>query len=181
MRLGRRRVLMAAGAMAAAAVVGPTPAGSFALRALRALAPDPVRRTLQAYVSTLVPGPGDDPEGAPGAVEAEAVEQIEAQVPYVIPLLVTDVNGAALAAHGVPFADLDYAAREALLIDAFAEPSRSALHLVALAVGAGSFYGDFRNHVGGSYIGFPGPSDGYLDTYTVRTGHGQPDGEAVPD
>jgi hypothetical protein len=49
-----------------------------------------------------------------------------------------------------------------------------------MAVGAGTFYGDFRNHVGGTHIGFPGPSDGYLATWTDRTGHGQPEGEAIP-
>ena len=141
---------------------------------------DPVRTTLRAYVATLVPGPGDDPQGTPGAVEAEAVEQLEVQAPYVIIPIVTDVTGAALATHGQPFASLDYPAREALLVEAFADQARAPYHLIALAVGAGTFYGDFRNRVGGEHLGFPGPSDGYLATYTDRTGHGQPQVDAVP-
>ena len=63
---------------------------------------------------------------------------------------------------------------------AFADDVRSPYHLIALAIGAGAFYGDFVNRVGGTHLGFPGPSDGYLDTYTDRTGHGQPQREAVP-
>jgi hypothetical protein len=141
---------------------------------------DPVTAVLRAYVSTLVPGPRDDPAGTPGAVEAGAVEQLQAQVPYVIPLLVPDLTAVALAAHGRPFADLAYAEREALLVAAFADDTRAPYHLVALAVGAGTFYGDFRNRVGGTHLGFPGRSDGYLATYTDRTGHGQPQVDAVP-
>ena len=66
------------------------------------------------------------------------------------------------------------------LVAAFADTSRSPYHLIALAVGAGTFYGDFRNRVGGTHLGFPGPSDGYLSSYTDRTGHGQPQADAVP-
>jgi len=141
---------------------------------------DPVQQVLAAYVGTLVPGPADDPEGTPGAVEAGAVEQLEAQVPYIIPPLVTDLDGAALATYAQPFTALTYAQREALLVAAFADPQRSPYHLIALAVGAGTFYGDFRNHVGGTHLGFPGASAGYLDTYTDRTGHGQPQALAIP-
>lgn len=141
---------------------------------------DPVQAVLAAYVSTLVPGPDDDPDGTPGAVEAGAVDQLEAQAPYIIPPIVTDVTAAALATHGQPFELLGYADREALLVAAFADPQRSPYHLIALAVGAGTFYGDFRNRVGGTHLGFPGPSEGYLATYTDRTGHGQPQADAVP-
>lgn len=176
----RRRVLGGTVALGAALLLDP-------LRPLLALsAPaqsgpdDPVSALLQAYASTLVPGPADDPAGTPGAVEAGAVDQFGVQVPYVIPLLVTDLTAAALAAHGAPFASLDYRQREALLVEAFADDQRSPYHLIALAVGAGTFYGDFRNRVGGAHLGFPGPSDGYLASYTDRTGHGQPEAEAVP-
>jgi hypothetical protein len=113
-------------------------------------------------------------------VEAGAIEQLRAQAPYVIPLVVADVSAAALAAHGQAFAALPYPDREALLVDAFADGSRAPYHLIAMAVGAGAFYGDFRSRVGGTHLGFPGPSDGYLATYTDRTGHGQPQAEAVP-
>ena len=127
-----------------------------------------------------MPGPADDPLGTPGAVEAGAVEAMRRHVPYIIPPLMADLTGAALAAHGQPFAALTYPEREALLAEALADDSRSPYHLIALAIGAGAFYGDFVNRVGGTHLGFPGPSDGYLDTYTDRTGHGQPQREAVP-
>lgn len=175
----RRQLLLGGAALAVTMTVDPF---AWVLAGATGATPsqDPVRATLRAYVSTLVPGPADDPHGTPGAVEAEAVEQLEAQVPYVIVPIVTDVEAAAIATHGQPFASLDYPAREALLIDAFADQVRAPYHLVALAIGAGTFYGDFRNRVGGEHLGFPGPSDGYLETYTDRTGHGQPQAEAVP-
>jgi hypothetical protein len=185
--LTRRHLLAGLGLAGVASVLGPpwwvrwaTAAPVAGGTAPGATAADPVHALLQAYVSTLVPGPGDDPSGAPGAVEAGAVEQLQAHVPYVVPELVADLTGAALVAHGRPFPALSYAEREALLVAAFADPTRSTYHLIGLAIGAGSFYGDFVNRVGGTWMGFPGPSDGYLHSYTDRTGHGQPQADAVP-
>jgi hypothetical protein len=128
----------------------------------------------------LVPGPGDDPLGTPGAVEAGAVQQLWKHVPYVIPLLTADLTAASLGRNGRDFASLPYREREALLVEAFADSTRAPYHLIALAIGAGSFYGDFKNRVGGGHMGFPGPSNGYLSTYTDRTGHGQPEAAAIP-
>lgn len=179
MGMTRRALLVGTGALGATVVL-PLPRWVASAGATAAGPADPVHELLAAYVSTLVPGPADDPAGTPGAVEAGAVGQLEVHVPYVIPFLVADVDGAALAAHGQPFAALTYAQREALLVAAFADASRSPYHLIALAIGAGAFYGDFVNRVGGTHLGFPGPSDGYLSTYTDRTGHGQPDAPAVP-
>lgn len=179
MVLSRRAVLAGTAASAVAWALRP-------LALLRAVAApsgvpaDPVADVLRVYVSTLVPGREDDPGRTPGAPEAGAVEQLQAQAPYVIAPLVADVTAAALAATGKPFTMLGYPQREALLVQAFADPLRAPYHLIALAVGAGAFYGDFRNRVGGDHLGFPGPSDGYLATYTDRTGHGQPEAEAVP-
>lgn len=179
----RRRVLKAAG-IAALVVIGPPgwwrpAAGQTPPEGLASQIP-----VLRAYVSTLVPGPGDDPSGAPGGVEAGGVDAIVAHAPYVIPLVVADVNAAALNAHGVPFEALGYAAREALLVEAFADGARSPYHLIALALGAGAFYGDFYgpqgNRTGSRYLGFPGPSHGYLASFTDRTGNGQPEAEAEP-
>jgi hypothetical protein len=75
---------------------------------------------------------------------------------------------------------LDYPEREALVVDAFADNIRSVYHLIALAVGAGAFYADFRSRVGSTWMGLPGPADSYLDTFTDRTGHGQAQHDAVP-
>ncbi len=178
-----RRALLAVGFGSAITVglglVGP-PSWLRVAAASPLQAADPATALLEAYASTLVPGPADDPLGTPGAVEAGAVEAMRRHVPYVIPLLAADVTGAALAAHGKPFAALTYSEREALVVEALADDSRSPYHLIALAIGAGAFYGDFVNRVGGTHLGFPGPSAGYLDTYTDRTGHGQPQREAVP-
>lgn len=179
MGITRRALLAGCGALGASAVV-PLRWWAAPVAGASPVAADPVRELLAAYVATLVPGPVDDPAGTAGAVEAGAVEQIEAQAPYVIPPLVADLDAAALAAHAQPFAALEYADREALLVAAFDDPQRSPYHLIGLAVGAGTFYGDFRNRVGGTHLGFPGPSDGYLATYTDRTGHGQPQALAIP-
>lgn len=176
----RRHLLLGAGALSAASLLGLPRLARAAGLVGEAGPVDPATALLRAYVSTLVPGPGDDPTGAPGAVEAGAVEQMQAQVPYILAPLMADLTGAAFAAHRKPFAELTYAQREALLVEAFANSSRAPYHLIALAIGAGTFYGDFRNRVGGEWMGFPGESDGYLDTYTDRTGHGQPQLEAVP-
>lgn len=177
----RRHLLAGGGALAVAVVLPPLHRVAAAATA-QASPPgsDPVRVVLAAYVSTLVPGPRDDPQGTPGALEAGAVEQIQEQVPYIVAPIVSDVSAAALTLHGQPFEALGYADREALLVAAFADRRRSPYHLIALAVGAGTFYGDFRNRVGGAHLGFPGPADGYLATYTDRTGHGQPQSDAVP-
>jgi hypothetical protein len=177
-RVTRRALLLGASALGAGALI-PWPRAVAGVAAASPAA-DPVTDALAAYVSTLVPGPGDDPTGSPGAVEAGGVDALVAHVPYVIPLVVADVDAAALAAHGQPFASLTYAQREPLLVAAFADPSRSPYHLIALAIGAGAFYGDFSTRVGGTHLGFPGPSDGYLDTYSDRTGHGQLDALAIP-
>jgi hypothetical protein len=174
--LSRRRLLVASAGLVASWSVRPVRA----LPAALGRVVDPVSLTLQRYVSTLVPGPDEDPTGSPGAVEAGAVDQLREQVPYLVPLLVADLDAAALATFRRPFASLGYARRERLLVTAFTQPSRRALHLAAMAVGAGTFYGDFRNRVGGAHIGFPGPSDGYLASWTDRTGHGQPQRDAIP-
>jgi hypothetical protein len=179
MGITRRTLLAGCGALGISAMV-PLPRWIVPMAGAAPIGGDPVHDLLAAYVSTLVPGPVDDPAGAPGAVEAGAVEQLQEQAPYVIPPLVADLDAAALATHGAPFAALGYADREALLVSAFGDPQRSPYHLIALAVGAGTFYGDFRNRVGGVHLGFPGPSDGYLATYTDRTGHGQPQSAAIP-
>lgn len=173
----RRRVLAGAAALGFTLVADP-----FAIvrAAASAAGTDPVTALMHAYLSTLVPGEDDDPAGTPGAVAAMGFEQIQEHVPYVVPPIVTDLTAAALAAHGRPFADLDYGQREALLVEAFASNERSPYHLIAMAIGAGAFYGSFVNRVGGDHLGFPGPSDGYLDTFTDRTGHGQPQRDAVP-
>lgn len=174
----RRAVLAGLVLAAAGALVGPP---RWTARAAAVVAPvDPVTALVRAYVATLVPGPGDDPSGAPGGVEAGGVEAILEHAPYVVPLLVADLTAAALAAHRSEFASLAYPEREALVVGAFADGTRSPYHLIALALGAGAFYGDLRNHVGSTYLGLPGSSDGYLATFTDRTGHGQPEGEAVP-
>lgn len=180
MEFTRRQLLAAGATLGTAAALGPL-SRTLPARATGPAAADPVTDTLRAYVSTLVPGPVDDPRGTPGAVEAGAVEQLQAQAPYIVAPIVADVNAAALSLHGSTFAQLDYHRREALLVDAFADPNRAPHHLVALAIGAGTFYGDFRNRVGGVHLGFPGPSSGYLDTFTDRTGHGQPQADAVPE
>lgn len=178
--VSRRRVLLGGAAVAGLAALGPSRLHAWALDV-----PAPARAddVLRAYVATLVPGPADDPAGTPGAVEAGGVESILEHAPYVVPLLVADLTGAALAAHGTRFEALAYPEREALVVEAFADAARLPYHLIALSLGAGAFYADYHaddgNRVGGEHLGFPGPSDGYLRTYSDRSGHGQPQREAI--
>jgi len=182
----RRQLLVAAGAAGAGALALPGLAGAAPPMPAAPLDLDPDRAALlpalTAYVDTLVPGPTSDPEGTPGAVEAGAVDQLFEQLPYpaIIPFVVADVTVAALLAHGSLFEALDYPRREAILVDAFAHPVRSVYHLIAFAVATGCFYADFRNHVGSAHMGLPGPSDGYLATYSDGRSHGQPQAAAVP-
>jgi hypothetical protein len=168
------------GGLAAATAVTVLPVGwaRTAAAALRQGSSDPVTSLLRAYVSTLVPGPADDPLGTPGGVEAGGVEAIVANAPYVVPLLTADLTAAALATHGTDFASLAYPQREAILVAAFADV-RAPYHLIALALGAGAFYGDFSTDVGSRHLGVPSTSRGYLTTYTDRTGHGQPQTDAL--
>lgn len=181
-RLVSRRVVLSGmiggTALAALGLVGPF--GGVARAAAGQSPADPATALVRAYLSTLVPGPADDPLGGPGAVEAGGVEELLAQAPYVVPLLAADLTAAALLAHGTDFVSLDYPEREALVVDAFADNIRSVYHLIALAVGAGAFYADFRSRVGSTWMGLPGPADSYLDTFTDRTGHGQAQRDAVP-
>lgn len=183
LRSTRRQLLAAAGAAVGALTLPPV-ASAAPQRAAQVpdLDPAALLPTLAAYVDTLVPGPGSDPEGTPGAVEAGAVDQLLEELPYpaVVPFVVADVTAAALAAHGRPFEALDYPEREAILVTAFADPSRSVYHLIAFAVATGCFYADFRNHVGSVHLGLPGPSDGYLATFADGSSHGQPQAAAVP-
>lgn len=178
--VSRRRVLLGGAAVAGLAALGPS---RLQASALPVPGVDRSRDVLRAYVGTLVPGPAEDPAGTPGGVEAGGVDSILEHAPYVVPLLVADLTGAALAAHGKPFEALAYPQREALVVQAFADGARLPYHLIALSLGAGAFYADYHaaagNRVGGAHLGFPGPSDGYLDTYADRTGHGQPQREAI--
>lgn len=187
----RRRLLATAGALAAGGLVLPASPGASAqglddlldgLDIDLDIDPAELLPTLTAYVDTLVPGPESDPDGTPGAVEAGAVEQLLEQLPYpaIVPFVVADVTAAALATHGTLFEALGYPEREAILVEAFADPVRSVYHLIAFAVATGCFYADFRNRVGSTHMGLPGPSDGYLATYSDGTGHGQPQAAAVP-
>lgn len=179
--ISRRRLLVGGAAVAGLAALGP---GRLQAWALPVPGPDrAASRVLRAYVATLVPGPGDDPTGTPGGVEAGGVESILEHAPYVVPLLVADLTSAALAAHGKPFEALAYPQREALVVQAFADGARLPYHLIVLSLAAGAFYADYHaadgTRVGGEHLGFPGPSDGYLGTYTDRTGHGQPQRAAL--
>ncbi len=183
MPITRRHLLAGGGALAVTFVLHPVhPLAAGAAPTSPAGGGDPVRAVLAAYVSTLVPGPDDDPDGTPGAVEAGAVEQLEAQVPYVIPLIVTDVTAAALATHGQALrAVLDYPDREALLVEA-PSPIPSGRPTTSSPWRSGPAPSTATSATGSAatHLGFPGPSDGYLATYTDRTGHGQPQADAVP-
>jgi hypothetical protein len=179
--LGRRAVLAGGAGLAAWLAVAPlrirSAWGAPARLAGRAA---PFPGTLAAYASTLVPGPIDDPSRTGGAYEAGGVQVLLDQLPEVAPVVVADVEAAALTRHFAPFTTLTYSQRQDLLVKLFADPLHSTPHLIAFALIAGAYYGDMVNRVGSKNMGLPGPSKGYLATYTDRTGHGQPQCLAIP-
>lgn len=120
-----------------------------------------VEKTLAAVVDTVVPGPSTDPDGAPGGLEACALN-----------LLFDDfypfrANAAALSAlidleasadYGKKFVECSYKQRVQVLRKA--EEGMPILRLVYKAIRS-AFYGGAYNGVGLTYLAYPGPNLGY--------------------
>lgn len=157
------RVLLGSVA-AGAARAGALEPGGFARTPLPGAclrAETPLEKTLTAVLETVVPGAETDPDQTPGAVEACAMNLLsDGAFPFRenAQLMAGLVDGLATAAHGVPFAQLEPALRETVLLEA-----QESLPLLRLAYKAirSAFYGGAYNGVGLDYVGYPGPNLGY--------------------
>ncbi len=122
--------------------------------------------TMKAFADTIIPGPGSDPEGSVGGVEAGALEVLYDPTYGFGPLaglLALNLNLAGLRRYGRLFKDLDLRQRTAIVL--FKDNTslikllyQQAENLVKLA-----FYGAIVNDLGTDYISFPGPAFGYYD------------------
>jgi len=120
-----------------------------------------VEKTLAAIVDTVVPGPTTDPDGAPGALEACAMNLLADEFyPFKMyaGIITSLMDQLALAQHGAKFIDLTYEQRLTVLVEA-----QKTLPVLTLAYRAirSAFYGGAYNGVGLDYLGYPGPNLGY--------------------
>ena len=155
------------------ALAEATPAMAAQLPAPTATAAQ-VRRTMEAFADTIVPGPAGGADRKPGAVEAGAVDEIYDPfygVADVYPLLHTDLQLATPRLLGRPVEfdlKLPYADRERVVADRIAElpeggenPTATAYQAVAVLVYL-SYYGSAQGDTGLDVIGLPASSDGYF-------------------
>ena len=120
-----------------------------------------VEATLAALLDAVVPGPEGDPEGAPGALEACAMNiLLDGSFPFrqYADLFALLLDGLAGDTFGKTFVELDHGQRLQVLLKA-----QEQLPLLRLAFRAirSAFYGGAYNGVGLRYVGFPGPNLGY--------------------
>lgn len=142
-----------------------TPAGrALAQVACRQPATD-VDRTILALARTAVPGGDEDPTGAPGAAEACALDVL--YDPFygfvtIASVVATDLDAHARLAGLESFRAGTLAQRTAILVERQQDPALGLVYVAAIALCYIAFYADVVSSVGGTYIGFPGPSDGYV-------------------
>lgn len=161
------RVLEAAG-QALPVVPGPAPAPD-----------DPaVRGTIAALADTVVPGPAGGADGAAGAVEAGAVEELYSPLYGLDATFPAVHHDAQLATRRIvgPAATFDlalpYTDRERVLSDRIEPSGEGGTNPLATAYAAVAivtwfaYYGTARSDAGMRYIRFPPHSDGYAPGHT---------------
>jgi len=121
------------------------------------------QRVLAAIIDTVVPGSTSDPTGAPGALEAGALNLTYDDFYPVRPYIAAMVQLIQLQAdrrHGSAFDDLTLEQREGVLWD-----TQELLPFLrhAYRFFRGVFFADLHGGVGSQYIDFPGPNLGYVD------------------
>ena len=120
-------------------------------------------KTFSALADTIVPGSETDPSGAPGAVEACALNVIyddTMPIVEVATMLVGLLDGSARDLYQRDFVDLNLEERTQAVVE-----SEKRLPLLAwfLRLIRAAFYVGYLNDVGLKYLGYPGPNLGYID------------------
>jgi hypothetical protein len=120
-------------------------------------------RIVAAIVDTVVPGADADPTGAPGALDACAMNLVyNAFFPFMeyLPVIVGGVTGLADQEYGKSFMDCTLEERTGVLkkFEEVLPITRLAYRFIRSA-----FYGAAYNMVGTNYLNWPGPNLGYID------------------
>jgi hypothetical protein len=128
---------------------------------LEALTPE--EKTLAALADTVVPGSLSDPTGAPGAIEACALNLIyddSMPVAEAAPLLVSLLDGISRTHHDQKFVALSLEERTQIVQEA--EQSLPLLTWLLKLIRCAFYVGTFSD-VGLKYLGYPGPNLGYIN------------------
>jgi len=123
---------------------------------------DETTRTLAAFIDAVVPGLDSDPDGAPGALDACGLNvALDPAIPLadLAGLLVMVLDATAEESQGAPFAELDLAARTAVLEEV--EQILPELTL-AMRLARSSFYASLYGDLAERWLGVFGPNLGYL-------------------
>ncbi|MCX5868271.1 MAG: DUF5987 family protein [Proteobacteria bacterium] len=120
-------------------------------------------KTFSALADTIVPGCQTDPSGAPGAVEACALNLIyddKMPIVEVATLLVSLLDGAARDLYQRDFVDLNLEERTQAVLE-----SEKRLPLLSwlLKLIRSAFYVGYFSDIGLKYLGYPGPNLGYVN------------------
>lgn len=124
--------------------------------------------TFVAFLDTIIPGAGSDPEGGPGALEAGTLEYLErVESSKLFPISIDVIHFAATRALDTwaalgwfkTFPALDRRARETCVRQLQFVPGVPFLLRLARA----PFYTGAINRVGFDWVGYPGPNTGYAD------------------
>jgi hypothetical protein len=130
-----------------------------------------VEHTILAVARTAVPGTDEDPDQTPGAAEACALDVMFDDFygfGYVAPIVANDLDVHARL-HGLDrFRDGTLAQRTAILTERQADGRLGLLYVATIALVYIAFY---TSEVGGDYIGFPGPSGGYVGSHSDRVAY----------
>ena len=143
---------------------GGMPAASLGLRPDQAMVPAThEEKTMAAFADTVIPGPDNDPEGGPGALDTLALNMVyDRFYPFVAfaPLLTRILDQKATQVFELDFADCSFDQRTQVLLAVIEELPifQMGFQFIKMA-----FYGGVYNEVGTDYVGFPGPSLGYDD------------------
>ena len=121
------------------------------------------QHVVAAIIDTVVPGAETDPSGAPGALEAGALNLIYDRFYPALDYLdsvIFLVERTAIQEFSASFEDLDLEQRQQVLLAA-QETLPFLRHLYRFIKSV--FFADLHGGVGSDYVDFPGPNLGYVE------------------
>ena len=185
-----RRGLLAGGAAGALGLAGLSGLLEQIAAASEALAEAPpgrqdptaalVRRSIEAFADTIVPGPAGGADPDPGAIEAGVVDEMYEEfygASGIYPVLHADLQTATPLVLGRPVSfdlGLPYPDRERVVLDRVRRgDDGNTLYLAHIAVATlvwQIYYGVAASNAGVDYLRFPPHSDGYFPghSYGIR-------------